>query len=288
MEPVLRDIADTARWVAFFRAEESERADAVFRDPFARRLAGERGQQIAEAVAFSRANSWSFVARTHVFDRRVDEHVAAGYDTILNLAAGLDARPYRMALPSTLRWVEVDLPAMVGYKNSMLIDAHPRCRLERVALDLAARDERKRLFEDLNRTSTRVFVMTEGLVGYLADDEVGSLAADLSGQSHFRRWALDLLSPGLVALAKAQMGSILNAAFAPLRFGPSEGEDFFRQYGWTPLESTSLLKTAAVLNRVPPHMQQFAAYPEPEGPKGEMPWSGVCLFENGENGGVRS
>ena len=282
MEPVLRDIADTARWVAFFRAEESERADAVFRDPFARRLAGERGQQIAEAVAFSRANSWSFVARTHVFDRHVDEHVAAGYDTILNLAAGLDARPYRMAVPPTLRWVEVDLPAMVSYKNSMLIDAQPRCRLERVALDLAARDERQRLFEELNRTSTRVFVMTEGLVGYLADDEVASLAADLSGQSHFRRWALDLLSPGLIALAKAQMGSILNAASAPLRFGPSEGEGFFRQYGWTPLESTSLLKTAAVLNRVPPHMQQFAAYPEPEGPKGDMPWSGVCLFENAD------
>jgi len=45
MEPVLRDISDTARWVAIFRAEESERPDFVFCDPFARRLAGERGRQ---------------------------------------------------------------------------------------------------------------------------------------------------------------------------------------------------------------------------------------------------
>ena len=47
MEPMIRDIADTARWMAAFRAEESERSDAVFRDPYARRLAGDRGQQIA-------------------------------------------------------------------------------------------------------------------------------------------------------------------------------------------------------------------------------------------------
>jgi len=34
----LRNISDTARWVAIYRALESERKDAVFHDPFARRL----------------------------------------------------------------------------------------------------------------------------------------------------------------------------------------------------------------------------------------------------------
>jgi len=32
----IRHISDTALWVAVYRAEESERADAVFRDPSAR------------------------------------------------------------------------------------------------------------------------------------------------------------------------------------------------------------------------------------------------------------
>jgi O-methyltransferase involved in polyketide biosynthesis len=32
-------VADTARWMAAGRAAESERPDALFRDPFARRLA---------------------------------------------------------------------------------------------------------------------------------------------------------------------------------------------------------------------------------------------------------
>ena len=39
----VRNISDTARWVAYFRARETQRPDALFRDPFAERLAGERG-----------------------------------------------------------------------------------------------------------------------------------------------------------------------------------------------------------------------------------------------------
>jgi hypothetical protein len=41
----IRHISDTALWVAVYRAQESELADAVFRDPYARKLAGDRGMQ---------------------------------------------------------------------------------------------------------------------------------------------------------------------------------------------------------------------------------------------------
>src|SRR6476620_12503902 len=105
MEPLVRDISDTARSVFIFRAEESERSDAVFHDPYARMLAGERGEQIANAIEFSRVNSWSFVARTYLFDQFIQQHIAQGFDMVVNLAAGLDARPYRMELPSTLKWI---------------------------------------------------------------------------------------------------------------------------------------------------------------------------------------
>ncbi len=92
----LRNISDTAHWVAVYRALESERPDALFRDPFARRLAGERGARISEGVAFANRNAWSFVARTMLFDRFISDAVANGADMVVNLAAGLDARPYRL------------------------------------------------------------------------------------------------------------------------------------------------------------------------------------------------
>ena len=46
-EPTIRDISDTAIWAAIYRARETERPKALFRDPFAKRLTGERGERIA-------------------------------------------------------------------------------------------------------------------------------------------------------------------------------------------------------------------------------------------------
>ena len=122
MLPLIRNISDTARWVAVFRADESERPDAVFHDPFARKLAGERGEQIADAITFSRTNSWSFVARTFSFDEMIRQHVEQGFDMIINLAAGLDTRAHRMYLPATLQWIEIDFPEMISYKQEILAD----------------------------------------------------------------------------------------------------------------------------------------------------------------------
>src|SRR5882757_2119463 len=125
MEPIIQNISDTALWVAVFRADESERADAVFHDPLARRLAGLRGEQIADAIEFARKNSWSFVARTFLFDEFIRRHVEQGYDMVINLAAGLDTRAYRMSLPPELQWVEIDFPAILRYKQTMLENEKP-------------------------------------------------------------------------------------------------------------------------------------------------------------------
>ncbi|HEY9519352.1 MAG TPA: class I SAM-dependent methyltransferase, partial [Gemmatimonadales bacterium] len=91
---MIQNIADTARWVAFYRAMETERPDAVFRDPYARRLAGERGEAIVHAMPKGRQMAWPMIVRTAVMDEiimRVVKHEEV--DCVLNLAAGLDARP---------------------------------------------------------------------------------------------------------------------------------------------------------------------------------------------------
>jgi len=280
MPPLIRNISDTARWVAVFRADESERPDAIFHDPFARKLAGERGEQIADAITFSRTNSWSFVARTFSFDEIIRQHVEQGFDMVINLAAGLDTRPYRMQLPATLQWIEVDFPEMISYKQEMLADEQPNCKLESIPLDLADRKARIELFNKLNGQCTNALIVSEGLIGYLDPAEAGALAKDLSAQPNFKRWVFDMMSPGLFVMVQKEMGSFLTDANAPLKFAPAEGEGFFLPHGWRSLESRSHLKTAATLNRLSAEMLTYAAYPEPEGPKGDFPWAGVCLFEN--------
>lgn len=116
MEPLIRNISDTARWAAMFRAQESERPDALFHDRFAARLGGAHGAEILAKVPHAADNSWAWVIRTYLFDRLIRARVDAGTGKVLNLAAGLDARPYRMVLPAELEWVEVDLPPLVAYK----------------------------------------------------------------------------------------------------------------------------------------------------------------------------
>src|SRR3954465_7948017 len=172
-DPLIRDVSDTARWMAVYRARETDRADAVFRDPFARTLAGERGERIAAALPFFEEHAWSIVARTHLFDRLVTRLVQSGVELIVNLAAGLDARPYRMALPASLRWVEVDLPEILDYKDEILADVKPACARERVRLDLTNEAARRGLFARLGREAQHAAVLSEGLVVYLMPREVG-------------------------------------------------------------------------------------------------------------------
>jgi methyltransferase (TIGR00027 family) len=276
---LVRNISDTAMWAAAYRARETERPGALFLDPFAKRLAGQRGQQIADKLTFK--DAWAWVTRTYLFDRLIAAEVAAGADMVVNLAAGLDARPFRMALPEELAWVEIDLPDLLDYKQEVLRNEKPACSVERIRLDLADRGARQAVFERLGRRAKRALVLTEGLMIYLTAEEAGALADDLATPPGFRRWALDLVSPGLLKMLRKKMGADLDRAGAPLKFGPPEGPGFFAPHGWRPVEVASLAKTADRLGLLSVWMRILAKLPESSGAQGSRPWGGVCLLEKG-------
>ena len=277
-DPLIRDVSDTARWVAVFRARESRRADAVFRDPYAARLAGQRGEHIASRMTFHERHAWSYVARTWLFDRLLMEEIQNGADLVINLAAGLDTRPYRLDLPSGLLWVEVDFPRLLAYKTEILRDVRPRCALERISLDLADVGARRTLFERLGSQRKRIAVVTEGLLIYLTRDAVASLASDLSAQPAFRRWLIDLTSPALLKMIRKHSVA-LEDANAPLQFAPEEGPAFFEPYGWRTVRIEALLKAAARIHRLPSLWMRFIAAISSPLPKATRPWSGVCVLE---------
>jgi methyltransferase (TIGR00027 family) len=277
-EPLLRNVSDTARWAALWRARETERPDALFQDRFARRLAGERGERIARGMPDGERNAWAWTTRTCLFDRLIREQLVAGIDTVLNLAAGLDARPYRMDLPTGLRWFEVDLPELFDYKDEVLERESPRCTLERFRLDLADRTARQALFDDVGRRAGKALILTEGLLIYPTAEQVGGLAEDLARPASFQRWICEVLSPGLLQIMQRQWERQLTEARAPFQFAPTEGPGFFQPFGWQPLEVHSMLKTAARLRRLSLWMRFLALLPESNGVQGKRPWSGICLL----------
>jgi methyltransferase (TIGR00027 family) len=278
-EPIssVRNVSDTARWVAYFRARETERPDALFRDPYAKHLAGERGFQIANTLPEGNKHEWAWVARTYLFDKLFFKEIQKDADLVLNLAAGLDARPYRMDLPSTLQWVEVDLPEIVSYKEEILANEQPRCRLERIRLDLSDVAARRTLFAELNHRANKIVVLSEGLLIYFTAEEVASLSRDLAAGAHFHSWIVDLASPGQLKLMQRTTGKQLSEANAAFKFGPPEGPNFFVPHGWDPKSVHGLLKTAAELKRAP--VELLSLLPEPKGAFGNYPWTGVCQLE---------
>ena len=81
-EPAISNVSDTARWVAVYRAWETARPDALFRDPFAERLAGERGKEIVRTLGRmpGTANGWPMITRTKLIDDLVLQSIADGCD----------------------------------------------------------------------------------------------------------------------------------------------------------------------------------------------------------------
>lgn len=246
----IENISDTARWVAVYRAMETERPDALFRDPFAKQLAGEKGEQIVRTMKDGRSMAWAMIVRTQVFDEVIMAEIATdGIDLVLNLAAGLDARPWRLELPATLRWVDVDLPDILRYKLETLRDAKPKCRYEAVETDLTNDGARRSLFARLGAEANRVLVVTEGLLIYLSDAEVGALATDLHAQPSFARWVIDLANPRLLKMMTKSWGKALASGNAPFKFAPANGTTFFRDFGWEERAFYSMMEEAERLDR---------------------------------------
>lgn len=273
----VRNVSDTARWVAYFRARETQRSDALFRDPYAERLAGEHGFHIANSLPDGNKHEWAWVARTYLFDQFLLRVLQEGVDLVVNLAAGLDARPYRMDLPVSLQWVEVDLPEINSYKEDILASEKPVCQLERISLDLSDIPARRMLFAALDRRATKIVVLSEGLLIYFTAEEVGSLATDLAAGMTFQNWIIDLASPGQLKLMQRSTGRQLSEAGAAFKFGPPEGPNFFTSFGWEPIDVQGLLKTAAQFKRSPAGLLPLVT--DRSGAPGDFPWTGVCLLK---------
>jgi methyltransferase (TIGR00027 family) len=242
-------ISDTARWVAYYRAMESERPDAIFRDPFARRLAGVKGEEIVGALKQGRRMAWAMIVRTAVFDEIIMARIRAGADLVVNLAAGLDARAWRLPLPPALRWIDVDLPDILAYKAESLRGETPGCRYEAVSADLTDAEARGALLARLGPEGRNALIVTEGLLVYLTSDQVGVLARELHAVASARWWLIDLASPRLLALMNRMWGRTVRAGNAEFRFAPAEGTGFFRRFGWRETEFRPAIVEAKRLNR---------------------------------------
>jgi methyltransferase (TIGR00027 family) len=237
MEPEssITHVSDTALWVATYRATESERPDALFRDPLARVLAAERGKKIAEAISYQKIMAWVMVVRTVAIDELIQHAIALGADTVVNLGTGLDTRPYRMTLPASLRWIEIDFPQMIQYKSEKLESETPVCKLERVSADLSDIPLRRTIFDRIGADSRKVLLITEGVIPYITSSDAESLSRDLFAVPTFKYWIQDYRQGGYHRWISPKIKRMLKDA--PFRFDATDSLGFFQKQGWRIFEN---------------------------------------------------
>jgi methyltransferase (TIGR00027 family) len=114
-------VSDTALMAAAGRALESEAPDGFVRDPFAARLAGDRGMAILQALPYPGLLCFGVGLRSRFVDELLLEALASQpITTVLSVGCGLDTRPWRLELPSGLRWIEADFADMLDYKDALM------------------------------------------------------------------------------------------------------------------------------------------------------------------------
>jgi O-methyltransferase involved in polyketide biosynthesis len=116
-------------------------------------------------------------------------------------------------------------------------------RVQRVAVNLADREERQALFKRVKK-HRRVVVISEGLLVYLPAALVGELARELAFAP---RWVAEMVQPAQLAQHLKYWGEALG--HARWQFASDQGLGFFRSFGWSVLEERSFYLESRRLGR---------------------------------------
>jgi methyltransferase (TIGR00027 family) len=194
-------VGATATMVAAARSLASKDAKPLISDPFAEPLVEAVGIDLFARLArgdirpaeidAAAANETSrfkdrMAARTKFFDDFFLDAAAAGIRQAVILAAGLDARAYRLPWPAGTVVYEIDQPEVIAFKTATLagLGAEPTADRRTVAIDLR-QDWPTALREAGFDADQPTAWIAEGLLGYLPPeaqdrllDNITALSAD--------------------------------------------------------------------------------------------------------------
>jgi methyltransferase (TIGR00027 family) len=281
----VKHVSHTAWLVAAFRAQESERIDAHFHDKLANKLLGDLEQSYLGRFSDDvRTDNWILTVRTCQIDQLILNSIQEGVRTVLNLGAGLDTRPYRLNLPkdlsSPVTWFEADFKDLIEYKNGKLKNEVPHCPLIRIAADLSQSSERLRVLDILEQQPGPALVLTEGLLGYLSEENVKELAKDLISTANCKYWLMDVFNRSFLESARKFWhfdATEREADDVQLGFVPEDTALFLRPFGWELQEFRSFGEGAIQYNRLPRNSDVDKVRADVAFQK-----SGVCLLKSKE------
>lgn len=147
---ITTSVGATALGVAAARAVESRRDDALVDDPYAQAFVDDAGMDVALPGSASAQEDtdamWSVMStymgvRSRFFDEFFAEATAAGVRQVVLLAAGLDARAFRLPWPADVTVYEIDQEAVLRFKDEVLGAHDATATVHRVPVTADLRDD---------------------------------------------------------------------------------------------------------------------------------------------------
>jgi methyltransferase (TIGR00027 family) len=157
---------------------------AVGVDLFTKMLDGDLDLTVVDPAFTARRAAEGMAIRTRFFDGMFADAAAAGVRQAVILAAGLDARAYRLRWPDGTVVYEVDQPEVIQFKTTTLdgIGAAPTATHRTVSIDL--RDDWPKALKDSGFDPTQPTAWSaEGLLIYLPSEAQDKLFDNITALS---------------------------------------------------------------------------------------------------------
>jgi methyltransferase (TIGR00027 family) len=227
-------LTSTAHWIAAVRARETSRPDRLFADPYAAELAGDAGFRTMQASERASGGENMFIpVRVRWFDDAVQAGLADGAAQVVLLGAGLDTRPYRLDVPESVNWFELDRAEVFSHKLRVLGDTRPNCHVNRVEVELS-QDWTNPLLQSGFEPERATLWLAEGLFFYLTEESVHTVlrmaAANCPGDSWFLADVMGTV--GLNGEALRPYRDWCARTGTPPPFGHDDPDALFAAGGW--------------------------------------------------------
>jgi len=232
----MKPVSTTAFYCCGIRMLDAQSRRPVCNDIYAEKFMDERGMAILRQFSGERGPNIGNVARHRFIDDWLRDRIATHpQQRIVLIGAGFDSRAFRL---HGGRWVELDEPALIEYKNARLPAQQCRNELQRIEIDFATDSLADKLAPLVD--GGPVIFIVEGVTMYLPDTALLATLATLKQLFPRHQIIADLMTRRFIDTFGRNTKRIITSMGAHL-IPPEDPTLPFRQAGYRQLLSEPLI-----------------------------------------------
>jgi methyltransferase (TIGR00027 family) len=237
----MKPISQTAFYCCGVRMQDAASARPVCNDAYAKIFMNEDGLRILEKFKDEVNPNTSNVARARVIDDVLREELKANPNLrVVLIGAGFDSRAYRL---KGGKWIELDEPQVIAYKNERLPASQAQNPLQRISIDFANETVEEKLREFTGAGPTVVVI--EGVFMYLEEETIRGLLWTLHGLFPEHKLICDLMTRKFFESYGRSIHEKLTGMGATFKFTAANPEELFLNNGYRRLACFSIVAKSA-------------------------------------------